>query len=313
VIAPPLVVADLDPAKGVVEEAIGRELAAANIVPLALDEKAFEALTECNKKMSCLSKVAKSRGASHVLHVILARKGEEVLAQLTLLSVDRPKPVDTVRGKSGLGLDQIEGAVTNAVRQVIKSMKAFPQFKNSDVVSAALPSIPGVRADPPPGQSAAKDPTPATLPSGKPPTPRTAEPTPPPDTPPPTTIASAPTPDPKLGTSTQVQTRRGPNYWAYTLGGLGLVGALGGTLELIAANSDLSDRNNTPQIMVQHRQDLLDSGQSKQKVGLGLVVGGGVLVGLAIIFMIAGIGASSSSQDTASASSSANAQTFLRF
>jgi hypothetical protein len=301
-VAPPIVPKDLDAAKGVVEEAIGRELAAASINPLAIDEKTFNELGNCKNKMSCLAQIAKPKGASHVLHVILARKDEEVLAQLTVLGVEKAKAVSTVRGKSGLGLTLIEGAVTNAVRDVIKTLKGLPQFKGGgDVVSASLPSIPGSNKDPgTPGASRKAEKEPKAPPPAEPP-------------PPERTVASAPPPaasPPPISASTHVEHKRGTNWVAYSVIGAGVAAGIVGGVMLGLAASDLNKRNQTPQVEVDTRKSLLDAGQGKHGAATGLLIGGGVAIAAGVVMQLLGWGASSGPAVTPTAHGSVTGAAF---
>jgi hypothetical protein len=85
--------------------------------------------------------------------------------------------------------------------------------------------------------------------------------------------------------------KRPVNVWAYTIGGLGLATAIAGGAVVLVGNSDLSTRNETPQIEVQKRSDLLNSGQSKQQIGTGLLIGGGAAVVVGLVLQLTGVGA----------------------
>jgi hypothetical protein len=291
-VAPPILGQGLGPARDVIDETIAKQLLEGRIRRGEADEFLLVKLKECKNSMSCLSTVAKPAGASHVLHVILARRGDKVLTQLTLLDVDSAKPVTTERAKSGLGLDLIEGAIGKAMNKIVEAARATPEFGDGGGPLAL--SEREARA---PTVSVAAVSTTPTL--STPPVAKVTTPPPTDDDP----DAAAPSPgrlpdDPlALGSieppvvEAKVPTVRGTNYVAFGIEAVGTSAMLAGGVAFILSGLDVQKRDDTPQTEVAERQRLREAAIQKQTVGGILLVSGAAVVGLGVLFHVTGVGA----------------------
>lgn len=270
VMSPPILGQGLEPARDIIVTTIRKELVQGLVAEMTADQYLTVKLEQCKNSMSCLSDVAKPSGATHVLHVILARRNNKVLAQLTLLDVASQKPVDRVRVGSGLGLSFIEASLQDASEKIVALIHQQPDWANGGALKAAAVAV-------------ATNPTTTTSnPGSVTPDPATSAATNP-------TVTAQP---PPVVVETRVPMVRGPNYVAHTMVGLGGATFAAGGVLIVMSLADIQKRDMTAQTEVQQRARLRESAIQKQTIGTPLALGG-VLVGLSsLVFYFTGWGAS---------------------
>ncbi len=291
-IAPPIVAKEVAAPSDTVQRAILEELIAAGIKPVEQTTKILAALEKCKNKMSCLATAGKAAGASHVLHTIMAERDGQVLAQLTLVAVNSKKAIEPARAKTGPEFAAIERGVRSLIGTVVASLMAQPDFPKPTVPP---PVAPPVAVNTPPVSPPPPDPKPSPAPyaNNTPPPPRDAPPA----------LRDLPagyTPTGPYGATVvkkEAPPKTGPNYAAFTVGGVGLAAAATGIVFLALASGDASSRDQTPQVFVDDRKRLDDSAHSKQSIGIALLAGGGGAVVVGAFLWALDIGATSS--DTA--------------
>lgn len=294
VVAPPILGKTIKPPASVIERAVQEELEEIGIDAMKRTKRTTARLAKCQNKMSCLASVGKQVGASHVLHVIVAQRDDEVLAQLTLLSVHTKKPVDVARAKTTNVADAIDRTIRGAARIVGLTMAKLPEFADDsirmDPMAGQTPTgpVPPQRAEPEPdddddveraglpplppagdpGRPARTEPErtePAFAPAARPAEPaRTAAP-------PPVVIAPAPVDD------------GGSSTLTYVVGGTAIAAGIVGGVMLALARSDATARDETPQIELERRQELHDAALGKQTAGIALMIGAGVGLSAALL------------------------------
>ena len=270
VMSPPILGQGLEPARDIIVTTIRKELVQGLVAEMTADQYLTVKLEQCKNSMSCLSDVAKPSGATHVLHVILARRNNKVLAQLTLLDVASQKPVDRVRVGSGLGLSFIEASLQDASEKIVALIHQQPDWANGGALKAAAVAV-------------ATNPTTTTSnPGSVTPDPATTAATNP-------TVTAQP---PPVVVETRVPMVRGPNYLAYSVGGLGVATLATSGVFFVLSGLDTQERSKTPGLEVVRRARLRDSAIQKQNIGFGLAAGGLLVLGTGALFFFTGWGAS---------------------
>lgn len=295
VLAPPVLGPELKPPVSAIERAIQEELEKMGIEPLKRTKRTTARLVKCGNKMSCLSTVGKQLNAAHVLHTIVAQRGEEVLAQLTILDVHTKKPLDVARAKTTTTLDAIDRSIRGAAHMAGITLKKLPQYADDTIAMEPVKPTPPTETTPTPAIGAAPVETgtppigkgaPATAPAVEEsfgPSARAQEKKPPEliaeTAPPPieTTVTSPPVDEPSKGL---------PGFLKWGAGGIGIAAATGGVIALSLASSDAGKRDETPQIDQAGRQALHDSAVTKQNIGLGLLIGGGVAITASVVMLL---------------------------
>ena len=276
-VVPPILGAGLEPARDIILERIKGSLYTNKIVEMKVDRFVLLKLAQCKNKMSCISAAAQPTGASHALHVILARRQNKVLTQITLLDISNSNPVERVRARASLGLSFIEKTITDSMVKISAAVIKLPNYVNQGVLyrkpkTAAAPQNNRVTmgdrnsAPPPLSNSGGNF-------GGVPP------------------ITGAPN-SAAVNLQSDVPMVEGANYIAYTFWGLAGALALGSGASFAMYGLDIQARNATPQTEIAQRSELLRSAQSRQITGyvtLGSAVGVG-LVG--VLFQLTGWGAS---------------------
>lgn len=272
VVSPPILGQGLKPAKDIIIDSINRELATTTAPRIQPDKYTEVKLQQCKNKMSCLSGVAGPAGAKHVLHVILARRGQKVLAQFTLLDVATVKPVETVRIGCGLGLTDIENAVGGAAKKIAKALNGI------EIYQRPVATAPTIRPQPTPPVAVAQ-------PAARPATTVTTQPN------------LQPQPAQPLPAGVRIEAsvpmEVGPNYLGWTVTGLGLATLLASGVTYIFVLMDQIELEDIPQVEYGRRTEVIEAARQKQLISLSLLVGGGAVTALGAAFVATGIGASS--------------------
>ena len=295
VIAPPILGKTIKPPASVVERAVQEELEEIGIDALKRTKRTTARLAKCKNRMSCLASVGKQVGASHVLHVIVAQRDDEVLAQLTLLSVHTKKPIDVARAKTTNVADAIDRTIRGAARIVGLTMAKLPEFADDsirmDPMAGQTPTgpVPPRREDAEPGEGTESASLPPLEPSGSEGRPSRTEPE---RSDPPFAPAARPqepagtAPPPAVVTPVPVD-EGGSSALTYVVGGAAIAAGIAGGVMLALARSDATARDETPQIMIERRQELHDAALGKQTVGIALMIGAGVGLGAALLIELA--------------------------
>ena len=283
------------------EKSIGAEMLkkvdGAKIRRVKLDKAKAETLRACKNTLSCLAEASAALDATHFLHTIVARRGNEVKVQFTLVVVSSAKPITQQRMKTDAKKAKVLASIKDGMDAVIEEMEKLPELGPGGAASEPL----AVFTPPPsPTPPVVVKPTPEVKPEPRPETPTPPIAAPKPEPKPEPRAEPKPEPEPAPAVRTQASPgllvretapEPGPNWlaWGTLGGGVALAGA--GTLMLILANSDISTRNETPQIDTAMRQDLTDSAGMKQNLGVSFLIAGGAAVATGVVFHVLGIGA----------------------
>ena len=269
VVVPPILGDGLEPAREIIIERVSSSLTNNKVNELKVDRFMLLKLAQCKNKMSCISSAAQPTGASHALHIILARRKNKVLTQITLLDISNSNPVERVRARASLGLTFIEKTITDSMVKIATAVTKLPNYQNQGAIFRKPKTMVNTSNRVTMGSN-----TP-------PPIPNVSFGGPPP-------IAN----NPAVNLQADVPMVEGPNYIAYTFWGLAGALALGSGASFAMYGLDIQARNATPQTEFMQRDDLLRSAQSRQLTGyvtLGGAVGAGLVGGL---FQLTGWGAS---------------------
>lgn len=287
-VAPTILGKGLEPARDIIDNAIAEQLRDGQIGRHPNDRFLDVRLQECKNSMSCLAQIAQPQGATLVMHAVLARRGQKVLAQFTLIDVRSGDRLDRVRVKSGVGLSFIEDSVRKAIAKLVLTMQTLPAWASKGELY--VPKTGGEQTTV--TTKIAED---KTVISGNTTTTKSGGTTETRTTPAGTggnlggeSAFRAPPP-----IESTVKMIQGPNYVAYTVGGVGLAAAIGGGVAFVLSGIDLQKRSTTPQTDVQRRNELQNSALNKQTIGAVLLVGSVVALGAGTVFHLTGWGASS--------------------
>ncbi len=270
IVVPPILGGGLEPARDILIDRISSSLTTNKVAELKVDRFMLLKLSQCKNKMSCISSSAQSTGASHALHIILARRKNKVLTQITLLDISNSNPVERVRARAALGLSFIEKTITDSMVKVTDAIRKLPQYQNE----GTLFRKPKVRSS---------NSTRVTMGNKPPPVPN-----------PNSGFGGAPpiVNNPGAYWQADLPMIDGPNYIAYTFWGLAGALALGSGASFAMYGLDIQARSATPQTELIQRTELLRSAQSRQLTGY-ITLGGAVGVGLVgVLFQLTGWGAS---------------------
>lgn len=284
------------------ERNIGAEILkkvdAAEIPRIKLKKPQADEMRTCKNTLSCLGERAQAMGATHFLHTIVGRRGNEVKVQFTLVEIATTKPLAQLRvgslAKKGKVLAAIRGGMNDVLLEVVKVPALRPG-------GAAEPLATYTPPTPEPAPTRAREPERDPLPEI--PIARTRPVEAPPVQPAPEPAAQpkpAPEPAPRAELRTRpepglvAETSRpsaGPNWLAWGTMGGGVAVAGAGVLMLALASSDIGERNETPQVEAARRQELTDSAGMKQNLGVTFLVAGGAAIATGAVFHVLGIGA----------------------
>lgn len=277
-VVPPILGAGLEPARDIIIDRVKQSLNANKIAELKVDRFVLLKLAQCKNKMSCISTTAQPTGASHALHIILARRQNKVLTQITLLDISNSNPVKRVRARASLGLSFIEKTMTDSMQKISRAVIKLPRYTSQ----GSLFRKPKASMTQPSNRVTMNSPPPISNPNissnGR---------------------SNFGGPPPVGGSSysginlqADVPMVEGSNYIAYTFWGLAGALALASGASFAMYGLDTQARIATPQTEIAQRDELLRSAQARQTTGyvsLGSAVGVG-LVG--VLFQLTGWGAS---------------------
>jgi hypothetical protein len=266
IVAPPILPPALKVSASAIETAIDEELRALGISLMKRTSRTGQRLSSCENSMSCLAKEGKLVAASYVLHVIVAKRDKEVLAQITIVDSHTKKPVDVARAKGGTSADSVELTVRGAAH-----IAGLVLAKQPGIVGDSIPLDPEVAKSqtkpeaeeppPPPVRQPAPDPLAGSHDMSSHARAGDSVPEPPP--------AKA---APLLGPSTVQTTREGGlSTFTYAAGGAAIAAGIAGSILLVLARSDASSANETPQLQSARRLDLHEAAVGKQTGGLILL------------------------------------------